>query len=225
MSDHPINRVNREMEGFTPSEKDHETPDGPYLAYEKKFRSLFPLDPEYEIFSDFGNSYCRYPYIAKYGFAIPNQHAINRITKLVWSKSDYPLVEMGAGLGWWAHHLKQKGVDITCYDNFDPAWGWNREPWVEVLPGSYEKITNPCHVLLIWPPYNEPFATEVLKKWLETATEDCLFFFVGELGGCTGDDEFFELLEQKCEEIEEVTIPSWPGVRDRLFIYSTKKNP
>jgi hypothetical protein len=46
------------------------------------------------------------------------------------------------------------------------------------------------------------------------------FVYIGEdCGGCTGDKEFFEILEQQWEEIEDHNIKQWQGVHDRIVVY------
>nr|CCA14737.1 conserved hypothetical protein [Albugo laibachii Nc14] len=46
----------------------------------------------------------------KYAWAIPDERALKII------KSYGPIVEMGAGTGYWAKLLELRGVDIVCYD-------------------------------------------------------------------------------------------------------------
>ena len=57
---------------------------------------------------------------------------------------------------------------------------------------------------------------------------DCLKYYQGDTvlyvgegcGGCTGDDNFHERLEDEFELIEEMEIPQWNGIHDWLYHYS-----
>ena len=78
--------------------------------------------------------------------------------------------------------------------------------------------------MMVWPPYDDPFAYKSLSAFRGNK-----LIFIGEgAGGCTGDDDFFNLL---CSQWQEVTnigpedwegIPNWHGIHDRLHLYSRK---
>ena len=50
-----------------------------------------------------------------YAFAVPNEMALNELSL------HSPIVEVGAGTGYWSSLLKHKGVDIVAYDIKPPA--------------------------------------------------------------------------------------------------------
>jgi hypothetical protein len=50
-----------------------------------------------------------------YAFAVPNKEVLREISKHA------PIVEMGAGTGYWASQIKNLGVDIVAYDVKPPA--------------------------------------------------------------------------------------------------------
>jgi hypothetical protein len=50
-----------------------------------------------------------------YAFAVPNQACLEELAKHT------PIVEMGAGTGYWASQLKNMGVDVIAYDIKPPA--------------------------------------------------------------------------------------------------------
>jgi hypothetical protein len=51
----------------------------------------------------------------KYAWAIPDARALRII------KHFAPVVEMGAGTGYWCYLLRQNGIDIVAYDLFGGA--------------------------------------------------------------------------------------------------------
>jgi hypothetical protein len=50
-----------------------------------------------------------------YAYAVPNDRALAVLAELG------PLVDMGAGTGYWAHLLAQRGVDVRAYDVLPPT--------------------------------------------------------------------------------------------------------
>ena len=49
------------------------------------------------------------------------------------------IVEIGAGLGYWAHQLSSRGVDVVAYDIAPKKNHWcDGEPWFPVRVGSPE---------------------------------------------------------------------------------------
>jgi hypothetical protein len=56
-------------------------------------------------------------FIARYGFAVPTDDALSRIQAV----SPDGVVEIGAGTGYWARLLHDRGVDIEAYDVAPPS--------------------------------------------------------------------------------------------------------
>jgi hypothetical protein len=50
------------------------------------------------------------PLLQKFAWAIPDEKALRILQQFS------PIIEMGAGRGYWSHLLQQQGVDITPYD-------------------------------------------------------------------------------------------------------------
>lgn len=152
--------------------------------------------------------------VHKYSFAIPDEDSLNLIAKYS------PILEIGAGTGYWAKLLNDIGVDILAYDNF--SWKLDAK-WFEVKEGSIEVI--PDHpnrtLFLCWPDYNTSFAYDCLKAY-----KGDLFIFIGENRGCTGDDKFFNYLHKNFKIIERQKLYQWLGLHDDLSIFQRKKlNP
>jgi hypothetical protein len=151
----------------------------------------------------------------KYSFAVPNQEALNAIAKYS------PLIELGAGSGFWAHLLQQQGVDIIPYDNFN--WKEFKHHYTTILEGSESTLlTQPTdkNLMLCWPDYDEPFAYNAAKNF-----RGKYLIYIGEgSGGCTGDEDFHKYLDSDFSVVETIKIPRWAGIRDRLYIYERRAN-
>lgn len=158
--------------------------------------------------------------VDKYSWAIPNETALVALARVA------PLVEIGAGTGYWAHMLGERGVDVIAFDR-DPVstkqnhWHRkNRVSWFSVQEGTAEIAGRyPDRTLfLCWPPYDEPMASLALKSYTGKRVA-----YIGEgYGGCTADDEFHEMLGRDWNEIQEIDIPQWYGLHDHLWVYERK---
>ena len=160
----------------------------------------------------------RGPYIQKYGFAILDEKALQRIIDL-----EQPIIEVGSGLGYWSAILKDNGVDIIASDKFkieDNKYhkDGNTKPYLDIINGDAAQMAqeHPDRALMmIWPPYDTPMGYEALNAY-----EGDTVIYVGEgRGGCTADDDFHNLLSHEWEMIDDIDIPQWKGISDSLMIY------
>jgi len=153
--------------------------------------------------------------VARYSWAIPDSRALRTIARYG------PVVEIGAGTGYWAALLRARGVDVAAYDSC-PLPGpnpWHREgafPWslVEYGDASSAALHRDRTLFLCWPPYTDSMALDALRQHGGERV-----IYVGEFGGCTATDEFHNTLEREFEVIEQVPIHQWPGIHDALFFF------
>ena len=184
-----------------------------YDAWERVVKRGCHHYPELEsLMSQVFCSKCRGRLIYEYSFAIPNDEAVAAISKLS------PIVEIGAGSGYWAHLLKSAGAVVYPYD--DGSWhhDW-KKTWTEILPGGPEKaMLHPeATLFLCWPPMSN-MAFHALSLYFGNTVA-----YIGEgYGGCTADDEFHEALSSDWREIESIKIPQWGGIHDDLTIWKRK---
>ena len=135
--------------------------------------------------------------LAKFGFAVPDDRAL----RLIAAHSPAGVVEIGAGLGYWARLLHERGVDVVAYDLWPPpssnnVWFAGRQPWFPVLPGDERIVaTYPERtLLLVWPTRNEDWAASAAQLHLERGGQRLVY--VGEApGGRTGDLRLHALLD------------------------------
>ncbi len=157
----------------------------------------------------------------QYAWAIPTAEALDEL------KRNQPIVEAGAGTGYWTSLLRKMGVDIVAYDIVpvpakDNAWHFRaNKSWSDVLAGDESVVEKfPERTLFIcWPPGDDPFAFKALSKY-----EGKTFIYVGEdQGGCNGNDDFFDLLRKDWALKKTIAIPQWPSIFDRMYVYERKK--
>jgi hypothetical protein len=182
--------------------------------------------------------------IARYGFAVPSDEALDTIER--WSPAG--VVEVGAGTGYWAHCLAHRGVDVAAFDpepppSRDSRWFAGTEPWHPVERGDHTVVARyPERTLLVvWPAKNDIWAASALEL-LHDAGGACVIYVGERAGGRTGDDVFHALLgeltvcvqcaygvttapcvcgvEARWRRQETVELPHWPGYADDLHVYT-----
>ena len=161
-------------------------------------------------------------FIARYAFSIPTPDIVREIAR------HSPLVEIGAGSGYWAMCLKSAGADIICYDSRPPSeeapWDasggnrWFEDEWCTVIEGDasmagrYPERT----LFLCWPPIHDPMAHDALRGYGAAGGKKIVY--VGD-PGASGDEAFHR--ELSALEMEtSIRLWAWPGIDERLMIYS-----
>jgi hypothetical protein len=159
-------------------------------------------------------------YIETFSFAVPTESILQEICKYS------PLLEIGAGSGYWAYELAKRGADIVATDTkkgrYSPLQGhWSKKyTSVETLHAVKAVRKYPNRTLLsIWPDYDKPWSGEALKEF-----KGEVVIYIGESsGGCTGDNLFHRILEKDYKELESMMIPQFGGAHDYLNIYQRKE--
>lgn len=164
----------------------------------------------------------RSKFIRGFGFAIPDDDALLVVARYG------PIIEVGAGAGYWAYELEALGVDVIATDiepvpsagrqeggmRFERQW----HPVVAMDATTAAKIYPYRTLMLIWPSYAQPWAAEALEVYAGKRV-----IYVGEAtGGCCADPRFDELLEARFEVEAAHRIPQWLGLHDRLTVWRRK---
>lgn len=174
--------------------------------------------------------------VRQYAWAVPSPEAIDVL-------SEYgPLVEIGAGTGYWASLLRSRGVTIDAYDKYPPdGYVWSEDDEIIVRNGgsigkSWYHRDYPQHtevrqgtpdmlkqyapewnLFLCWPPMSD---MAMYSLGYHRGKYIC---YIGESsGGCTANRMFFRLLDRFYEVEREVDIPQWDGIHDYLTVYRHK---
>ncbi|KAJ0397513.1 hypothetical protein P43SY_005639 [Pythium insidiosum] len=100
-------------EGKTKKSKSKRRDDEPTAKKKKKDPQLVEM-PAFELLAQWRNN-CRDWCCHLYAYATPTDAALDVIAKYA------PLVEMGAGTGYWSAMLQQRGVDIAAFDACPPS--------------------------------------------------------------------------------------------------------
>ena len=158
--------------------------------------------------------------VHRYAWAVPSNRVIHRLATLG------PLVEVGAGGGYWAHLIDAAGGDILAYDVAPPGeaanpW-YDGSPWHPVHRGGPEVAgEHPERTLLLcWPPFDAPVARRALESYRGNRV-----VYVGEDAmGCTAERGFFTRLEDEWVPVARWSIPQWPGLHDALRIYRRRQD-
>jgi hypothetical protein len=165
--------------------------------------------------NDFSH-YDRDRLVAKYGFAIPDETAIDVLSKYS------PIVEMGCGIAYWAHLLQEAGCTVMPFDICwsDNIWGFE-QTWTTVYTGTpdiLDKFSKNTTLLLSWPPYWNEMAYESLKNF----KGDYVVYIGESKHGCTATNKFFNTLFREWECIDVHYIPTWEGVHDDMSIWKRR---
>lgn len=158
---------------------------------------------------------------AAFAYAIPSPETLCWVERV---SEGRPLVEIGAGRGYWAHQLARLGLDVAAFDSHPPSTA-GRNTWFPAAAGERDLWypvgglrelararhearwagTEGAHVLLlVWPPaWGHPMASRALAAY-ERAGGDRLVY-VGDPapGGRSGDEAFFERLAAGWELVDQ----------------------
>ncbi|ETW04565.1 hypothetical protein H310_03787 [Aphanomyces invadans] len=226
----------------------------PYLDFYRSFQKSQPkemariFDPDLddetreELFNAVDDNVA-----AKYSWAIPDERALRII------KHYGPIVEIGAGTGYWGRLLQLRGVDIKCFDlhvpgdesangaDSDDASDEERDvddsprmTWLEVEQGTPEVLTKHKNrtLLLCYPDDYEDSDESMAEACLNYYTGEYVIH-IGELFGhtlClpepwgrTSSPEFQTRLAAVFHKILQVPLHSWHSSVDTLTVWKRTK--
>lgn len=153
--------------------------------------------------------------VRKYSWAIPNNEAISTLVKMS------PLIEIGAGKGYWASLISKAGGDIIAFDikNKNNKYTDNQLSYFDIKYGNSTTVKKypDRNLFLCWPPYLSTCALNTLKNF-----KGKFVIYVGEFFGCTACDKFHQLLQKNFIEINRINIPQFWGIHDFVYIFERK---
>jgi hypothetical protein len=138
-------------------------------------------------------------------------------------------LEVMAGRGWLSHALRIKGVDVIATDDF--SWS-DQRAWKQPMTAiekldaieSVEKYGKDIDILIMSWPYMDDTAYRVIKKLYEV-NPGVLVVYIGEWGGCTANEDFFDHFckvitatdQSKWEQVIH-NFQSWEHLHDRIYL-------
>ncbi len=184
---------------------------------------------------------CLCTYLA---WAVPNDKAIQALKNL-----GKPILEIGAGTGYWAWLLKEAGVDIVAYDAKDSHGGqYFRFRHECVRDGGAEQASSEEHagraLMLCWPDIvgdsalddsdRGTFGFDTLKAHVGDTV-----IYIGEMGpgvvkaakgwgdpfppgGSSASAAFQTELLAKFELVQRVELPNWPPYNSHMTIWKRR---
>ncbi len=206
------------------------------------FRPLSADDDRDTIEERFEWRTCLCTYLA---WAVPNDRALEALRDL-----KQPILEIGAGTGYWAWLLTNCGVDIVAYDAADSHDGHkHRFRHALVKDGGVEQASSEEHrgraLMLCWPDIvgdsafddadRGTFGFDTLRAYAGDTV-----VYVGELGpgvvraakgwgdpfppgGSSSSSAFQKELLAAFELVQRVELPNWPPYNSHLTIWKRRK--
>lgn len=163
----------------------------------------------------------RVAYGSRFSFAILDGVTVERLSHFG------PLLEIGAGKGYWAWELRKAGVDMVATDAMGLGRYWKsghwQEPWTTIEPLDAKAALRkyPGRTLLsVWPDRGRDWPSEMLRFY-----QGRKVLYVGEgPGGCTGNYDFHKILHEDfvCEGV--FPIPNFYGKQDMLWVWQRRKS-
>lgn len=151
-----------------------------------------------------------------WGFSIPCAEAVQALCAIS------PLVEIGAGTGYWTALLRAAGADILATDLVDegsPGYGLTVGVHSRVLAldaAAAVKAHPDRAVFCSWPTRDSEWCTDAASQ----ISRGGLFALIArERGGTTASDSLYDLLENKFSLIQRIITPQFPEQDDSLKIY------
>ena len=168
-------------------------------------------------------------------FACPSDAAVNALK--VFSHG-CGLMEMGAGVGYWAMVLRSAGVDVLAYDKIPPSssssssgkasvkqmasneYHGRFDEWSEVLYGDAATGRDTNRVLMLcYPPPNDPMAVRTLRGFTGSRLA-----YVGEILGDTGTVDFELLLASEWNLTHDpIILPNFGNTCYSLTLWTRKE--
>ncbi len=178
--------------------------------------------------SAYGNYYTRKEYIAEHSWSILTTEVARELGKFL---STFDLViEPFAGTGYLAHHLRKAsglGKRYRAYDACVSHWDETKRPnYGFTKSGVFNtNIKKADCVVMSWPNYDENLAYRIARKMVSGQ----YLVYQGEGGGgCTGDYQFHNYLDDNFEYIEDDSCligsggVQWDGMHDTWSVYRKK---
>lgn len=158
-----------------------------------------------------------------YAYAVPNGPALACLKRFS------PIVEVGAGSGYWAMLMRERGVDVSAMDIAPPAPEFSNKanayhgcvpPWTVVTKGGPQLLAQyPSRTLFMcYAPPDGKMALEALRCY-----SGKYLVLVGEWGGTTHGPEFEAELLRDWMIKERISLPNWANTAYDMTVWRRRQ--
>lgn len=166
----------------------------------------------------------RQAYVERYGWALASAPLLDRLVREM--RGGRRVLSVCAGRAYIESELQKRGVNVRAID-YDEGMGESARRYLQARAyaavdygGALNAVAAEpeADLLAIWPPGEGEWQERMLRL------SNCRrVYYVGEpAGDSTGSDGFHAALDELFAEAEEVAIPAWLCIYDRLIIYERK---
>ncbi|RLN86381.1 hypothetical protein BBJ28_00005016 [Nothophytophthora sp. Chile5] len=180
--------------------------------------------PSYPLLAQWRNN-CRDWCCHLYAYATPTREALKLLTQYG------PIVEIGAGTGYWSSLLQREGVDVLAFDKCPPnvedatanAYHGHVPPFCSVARGGPEVLGKSENemagrsLLLCYPPPGDAMAVRSVQLF-----QGDVVLHVGEWQGDTGDRRFEAELQRRFVLEQQLELPNWGNSAYALSVWRRK---
>lgn len=156
----------------------------------------------------------------EYSYAVPSEAALDAL-------SSFRVVEVGAGVGYWARCLRERGTSVEASDeggkDRDDYHG--RFPtWTEVVTAASVSFqadsgSPPLAVLICYAPPDRPFLGDTVAAFAKVARVCDRLAVVGEWRGDTATPRCLDALSRSLELKRRITLPNWGDTSAELTLW------
>lgn len=158
-----------------------------------------------------------------YAYATPTQEALDVMAEHA------PIVEVGAGTGYWSSLLQRADVDVVAYDKAPPsadgaegnAYHGHVPPFCSIGRGGPEVLGQEDmagrSLFLCYPPPGDAMAVRSVQLF-----QGDVILHVGEWQGDTGDSRFESELHRRFVLEQEISLPNWGNSAYGLTVWRRK---
>ncbi|KAL3667770.1 hypothetical protein V7S43_007322 [Phytophthora oleae] len=178
--------------------------------------------PSYPLLAEWRNN-CRDWCCHLYAYATPTQEALDMMAKHA------PIIEVGAGTGYWSSLLQRADVDAVAYDKAPPsaegvegnAYHGHVPAFCSVGRGGPEVLSQEDmagrNLFLCYPPPGDAMAVRSIQLF-----QGDVVLHVGEWQGDTGDSRFESELQRRFVLEQEISLPNWGNSAYGLTVWRRK---